>query len=87
MKDTLIDQLPEFDDERKATMERVYYLSGLYLTRRLTREQHDELDDLVANDEQYEEIFATLTYKEGLGAFLKAIAGLKQNETSESAGI
>ena len=80
MKDTLIDQLPEFNHERKSTMKRVYYLSGLYLTKRLTRKEHDELDELVENDEQYEEIFATLTYKEGLGEFLKAMAGLKQDD-------
>lgn len=80
MRDTIIQQLPEFDHERKATMKRLYYLSGLYLTKRLTLKERDELDELVANDEQYEKIFATLIYKEGLGEFLKAMAGLKQYE-------
>ncbi|MBO9684944.1 MAG: hypothetical protein J7502_20100 [Flavisolibacter sp.] len=83
MKDTLIEQLPEFDNERRSTMERVYYLSGLYLAKRLSRKEHDELDELVVNDEQCEKIFATLTYKEGLGVFLKALAGLKQDKTKK----
>ena len=32
---------------------------------------------MVANDEQYEETFATLTYNEGLTVFLKAIHARK----------
>jgi hypothetical protein len=84
MRDPIIQQPPEFDHERKSTMKRVYYLSGLYLAKRLTRKEHDELDELVVNDEQYEEIFATLTYQEGLGDFLNALAGLQQDETKKS---
>lgn len=80
MENTLIEQLPEFNHERKSEMRRVYYLSGLYVAKRLARKEHDELDELVENDEQYEEIFATLTYKEGLVEFLKAMADLKQDE-------
>jgi hypothetical protein len=50
------------------------------LTKRLTSKEHDELDELVENDGQYQEIFATLTHKECLGEFFKGIAGLKQDE-------
>lgn len=78
MKDSLIDQLPDFDYDRRLIIKRVYYLSGLYLTKRLTLKEHDELDQLVMNDEQCEEIFAILTHKECLEELFKAIAGFRQ---------
>jgi hypothetical protein len=79
MNDMGIQRSPDFDYERLAVTKRVYYLTGRYLAKRLTRKEHDELDQLIMSDEAYEEIFSTLCHRECMTEFFKAVVGLKQD--------
>jgi hypothetical protein len=72
-----INQQIEKYNEKMKNARRIFFLSGCYVGRGLTKEEHGELDELIIADDEHMYLFELLTDQECIDGFLSGLSGIR----------
>lgn len=73
-------QIENYNEAMKAAR-RIFFLTGCYVCKNITKEEHDELDELIATDDANMYLFELLT---GAGCVDGLLLGLSRGKVQDN---